>query len=89
MYFLKSNQTKITTENNPLIECYKLNLVAIYCLIIFILSLILNSILLVIFYMYKEFRNTLNNFMITLITINLIGSILEFPLIILSNFYCR
>ena len=71
------------------IECTQLRSVAIYCLILFILSLLSNSILLIILIRHKEFRNATSIFMISLTILNLFGSLLEFPFVIFSNFYCR
>ena len=71
------------------IECYKLNIIAVYCIALFFASVITNCIQLKYFYANKKLRLPYDIFTITLSIINLIGTILELPFVILSNFYCR
>ena len=72
-----------------MVECWKLNLIALYCFILLILSIIFNTVLLRTFYRYKELRSTLNVFVITLTALNLIGSLSELPIVTITNWYCR
>ncbi|RNA28085.1 melanopsin [Brachionus plicatilis] len=76
-------------EVEPTVECYKLQAIAIYCLIIFLLSLIANSVLLWILIYFKELRNSMNAFMLALTVCNLVGSLIEIPMVIISNFNCK
>ena len=71
------------------VECFKLNLIAIYCIVIFVLSLVFNSLLIIVFYIYKDLTSPLNPFIITLTIFNLAGTLIEFPFVIASNFYCK
>lgn len=71
------------------IEPFKLKIIAFYCTILLILSLIFNTSLLVIFLKYKKLRTSLNMFILTLTAIHLFGSISEFSFVIPSNWYGR
>lgn len=71
------------------IECYKLNIIACYCIILLVLSVTFNSLLLLIFFRHKKLRNSLNMLIITITFLNLIGSLSEFSFVIPSNFQCR
>lgn len=71
------------------VECYKLNILAVYCMILFALSLIFNSLLLWIFFRHKELRSNLNMLIIALTALNLFASCIEFPFVITSNLKCR
>ncbi len=71
------------------IECTILNGISIFLIIIFLLSLILNLYVLVIFYKNKELHKPINLAIVVLTVANLLGTLLEFPFTILSNFYCR
>ena len=71
------------------IECYKLQIIGVYCILIFFLSLLFNSILLRIFYQNKNLRNSFNTVTIFLTFLNFFGSILQFIFVIPSNFNCR
>ena len=71
------------------VECFNLNLIAIYCIVVVVLSLIFNSLLIVVFYVYKDLSSPLNPFIITLTIFNLVGTLIEFPFVIVSNFYCK
>ncbi|RNA35867.1 melanopsin [Brachionus plicatilis] len=71
------------------IECYKLNIVSLFCIILFICSFSFNSILLWVFYMSKELRSPLNIIMIALTILNLTGTITELPTVIVTNYTCR
>ena len=73
--------------NSP-IECYKLNIIAVYCCILFITSILVNSKLLYVFYTTKNLRTSLNRFVIVLTGLDLIGSLIELPFVIISNFSC-
>jgi hypothetical protein len=71
------------------IECYKLNIIAVYCMILLVLSLIFNTMLIIIFARHKKLRTPLNMFILTLTILNLFGSIIEFSFVIPSNLACR
>lgn len=69
--------------------CFKLNLLAIFCTILFILSVVFNSLLLCLFCIDRKLRTSVNWFVISLTFLNLLGTCTEIPFIILNNFYCR
>lgn len=71
------------------VECYKLNLIGILCILIFVLSSFFNSALLWTFIRNKSLRTSLNIFIIALAGFNLFGTIVELPFIIVSNLSCR
>lgn len=71
------------------IECWKLNIAAMFIVCMLFLSVSANSTLLFTFYKYKDLRTPLNVFVMAMTTINLFGSISEFTYIIVSNFSCR
>lgn len=70
-------------------ECYKLRILGIICIILFLSSLAFNTLLLKTFYKNKNLRTSFNAIIIALTILNLIGTILELPFIIISNLSCR
>ncbi len=71
------------------VECYKLQLIGLCCLIVMILTIIFNGILILMFLLYKDLQTPLNTLVITLCVLHFFGAFLEFPFIIVSNFKCR
>ena len=71
------------------IECYKLQVIALYFILLLVLSLISNSLLLAVFARYRCLRTNLNLLVMTLTALNLFTSIVEFSFVIPSNFQCR
>lgn len=71
------------------VECYKLKLVGILCIFLFVFSAFFNSILLWTFIRNKSLRTSLNMFIIALTSFNLFGTLIELPFIIVSNLKCR
>jgi hypothetical protein len=69
--------------------CFKLNLIAIYCIFLCILSLYFNIALLKVFYNNSDLRTSLNLFIIVLTALNLLGTCIELPLVIITNFSCK
>ncbi len=78
-------------EHNPddQFMCYQLQVIGILCIFLFIACIVFNSFLLWVFFKNKELQSSFNMFIVGLSTLNLIGSILEFPFIIISNLSCR
>ena len=70
-------------------QCASLVLFGILNIFIFAGSLIFNSALLWIFICHKDLKNSLNIFVMVLTFFNLVGTILEYPFIILSQLYCK
>ena len=84
------NSSKIQNFNRPSpIECYKLQLIGVYCILMLMLAVCFNSLLLLVFVRYKSLRTMMNMFVLTNTLLNLVGSILEFSLVIPSNFACK
>ena len=85
---LKNKKIDFYNQTSP-VECYKLKIISVYCVIVLILSLTLNSLLLKVFYQNKKLRTSINTTIIALTFTNLVGSILEMMFVIPSNWYCR
>ena len=82
---LKENKYNLKSP----VECYKLYIIAIYCLILLILSVVFNTLLLIIFIRHRKLRTPLNMYILTNTVLNLVGSLLEFVFVIPSNLACR
>jgi hypothetical protein len=70
-------------------ECYKLQILGIICIILFISSLIFNSLLLNLFIKNKHLRTPNYASVIALTILNLIGTLTQLPFIIISNLSCK
>ena len=71
------------------IACNKLNIVSYYFMIIFVLSIVFNSLLILIFVRYEKYKTPLNLLILALVIINWIGTVIEFPVVIATNFVCK
>ena len=71
------------------VKCYKLNIIAVYCMILFLFSSISNALVLRKLHLKKKKKNPFEVFMITLTAFNLIGTLIELPFVITSNLFCR
>jgi hypothetical protein len=90
LFDFKINSNPIFTEPNkedP--KCFKLNIIAIACTVLFIAGTIINGTLLFTFLRFKTLQTRGNIFVIALTILNLFGTVFELPWIIISNFYCR
>lgn len=87
-HFLISNVQNYSLNYSP-VECKKLQIVAIYSILLFILSIVFNSKMVFVFLKYKELFNSLNIFIISLSVLNIFATLGELPFIIISNLYCR
>lgn len=76
-------------ETSVLEYCYQMKLAAVYLIILFLVSIIINSTLLLVIYRNKELRTSFNKFIVTLTILNLAGTLFELPIAILNHFYCR
>jgi hypothetical protein len=70
-------------------KCFKLNLIALFCAFLFLISLYFNTTLLYTLLKHKDMKSNLNLFIICLSFINLIGTLVELPVVVINNFYCR
>ena len=75
-------------ENSP-VECSTLRIAALALLVLFFASLISNALLLRMFCTYKHLKTPMSTFVVALTVLNLIGTLAEFPLVILSNLLCK
>ncbi|CAF1098983.1 unnamed protein product, partial [Brachionus calyciflorus] len=71
------------------IKCIYLNIISLFLIILFIVSVCFNSILLWVFIKTKELQSPLNLIMIVLTVLNLIASLTEMPIIIVANYMCQ
>ena len=74
------NEPKISPINKII-----LNIIGFYLIILFLLCILVNTKLLIIFVRFKQLHTSLNKLIIVLTLFNLLGSI-QFPFLILSNF---
>lgn len=70
-------------------NCSSLKIISYYCIILFFLSMVFNVILLRLFYFHKELRKSFNLIIIALLLLNVLGTLFELPVIILTNYYCE
>ena len=84
----KRHQINLYEEISP-VPCFQLKIIGTVCVIIMVLAIIFNGILIVLYFRHKDLRTPLNTLIISLAVVNFIGAFLEFPFIIVSNFYCR
>lgn len=70
------------------VQCYKLNIMALFAFIAFSFCIFINFILALSLASKKELRSTFNMILFTLAVVNLIGSGLGFPIVIISNLEC-
>ncbi|RNA01884.1 melanopsin, partial [Brachionus plicatilis] len=87
--YLKNQVNVDSFEVEPPVECYKLRIIGVYCLILFIFGIVANSVLLWILIHFKELRNSMNAFILALTICNFLGSMVQMPMVIVSNFCCR
>lgn len=72
-----------------LIECHKLIPIGAYTIILFVVGIIANPYLIFIILTNKELLNPLNLLKISTAILNLIGVLLELPMVSVSAFMCR
>ena len=71
------------------ISSFILNLIAFYLCAIMIASSIVNAFLFLIFIFVKELKSPINTFVFAITILNFLGTIIELPFVIGSNFACR
>ena len=88
---LKMNMISNTSDFGMLspIKCSHLNILSAWCSVILVFSVICNLFLLMVIGIRKNLRGYRNIFMTTFVIFNFLGSLMELPIMIISNFYCR
>ncbi len=76
-------------DTAPLLDCYTLWLIGIYCLLVMIGSIVFNGLLLLILYKYRELRTPVNKLVALMAILNLISACLSLPMVIISNLNCK
>ena len=71
------------------IESYKLKIISMYCVFLFVMGIGVNSALLWTYYRYEDARRSFNRFILVLTILNLIGCLVELPFVIISNYLCK
>lgn len=71
------------------VECYKLNFLSIYYSLIMILSITLNISVILGLNSPKKLENSFDVSVYSLSILNLLGSMSELPVVILTNYNCR
>ena len=81
----------IMTYNNTLspVDCSTLKLLSNYCLTIFVLSILFNFIICLIFCYRKRYLKPANHFRLAFTVFNLVGALFELPIMVMSNKKCR
>jgi hypothetical protein len=76
-------------SQEPVIECHKLKYISVYALVLFVTSLYFNITILYIFYKFKSLQTTLNMLIMSISVLNLAGTLIEFPILAITNYNCR
>jgi hypothetical protein len=86
----KENNSKNCLNEEPSVDCFFYASVGIYCIFLFIVSLISNSKLIWIIYKNKkELLHQINILILVLAILSLVGTLFGLPLIIITGFYCK
>jgi len=83
-----SNSTYDMLYEESLINCFVLKIVAIYLGIILFLSILFNSVIILVYIRFKHLITPYNVIILSIIILNLIGSLVELPIIIVTNYSC-
>jgi heme A synthase len=84
------NDTQDPYSRDPIVECSILTHIGIYCVILLILSIILNIILIWILIKHrKQLLDSANVLILILSILNFLGSITELPLVGTAAFMCK
>jgi hypothetical protein len=76
-------------STNSTVNCITLIKIGYYCIVLFVLSILSNTVVIVIFIRNKKFMNHVNLLIIFLSILNLIGTIIELPMVTISAFNCH
>ncbi len=68
--------------------CLRFDFPTLYCFVLMIATLFFNSFLLRIIYKHKELQNNLSVFIISLTIMNILGALIELPLVMILNSSC-
>jgi hypothetical protein len=69
-------------------ECFKMEIIGVYLVIVFILSVTSNAFLLWIYFVTKALRKPTDIYIIALAINNIVGCVVFLPFLIISNFNC-
>jgi hypothetical protein len=71
------------------VDCEQLKPIAIYCVVLFIVSLISNPTLIWILLRNRELMNPVNVLILALASLSIIGTLIELPLVSVSAILCK
>ena len=84
-----TNSSKLFAPE-AIVECSVLKKIGVYCIILFIISFTSNLAVIIVFIKNKNhLLNGVNILILSLTILNLIGTLIELPLVITSAFYCK
>jgi hypothetical protein len=83
------NSTNDWEPPEPPVDCYILSYIGIYCIVLFVISFISNTTLLILIIKFSNELLKNNLLMMWLIILNLIGTLIELPLVATSAFKCK
>ena len=69
-------------------ECFKIAVIGVYLVIVFILGIISNAFLLWIYFVTKTLRKPTDIYIMALAINNIVGCVVFMPFLIISNFNC-
>ena len=84
-----------TFENNIIfdqispVECYKLQVIGAFCMVLITLSTLSNGKLLHLFLKNKSLKSPINAVLFTICALNLLATLTELPLVAINCFSCR
>lgn len=71
------------------VNCEHLKMVSYYCCALFVLSLVFNSLILILAIRYRSLLNAQNIFIFALCVLNIFATFGELPFVIISNYNCK
>ena len=86
---LAQTSANLTASDEPPIDCTVLKVAAGALFLIFVACVVSNIILLRMFATYKHLKTPMSAFLVALTVLNLVGSLITHPLVIISKFSCK
>ena len=91
----KENLSNSLNNSDPysrhaLVECSILTNIGIYCLVLFIVSIILNGTLIWILIKHrKKLLDSINTLILSLSMLSMLGTLIELPMVAIAAFSCK
>ncbi len=71
------------------VECYKLQIIGAFCMVLITLSTLSNTKFIYLFLKNKPLKSPMNALLFTISTLNLFATLTELPLVVINCFSCR